>query len=106
MPGNDYSLKFTPEARDDLFEIFQYIAVVLAAPGAAETLIDKIEKDCRRLTLFPFSCPIPCDAALAKKGYRMLVVDNFIAFYQVDEATAIVRIMRVVYGKRNYRQLL
>ena len=103
MP-NELKLKFTPEARTDLSEIFDYIGKTLSAPGAAVKLIGKIEDMCRRLTVHPFSGPIPSDDMLAKKGYRMLIVDNFIAFYIADETY--VKVMRVVYGKRNYKGLL
>lgn len=97
-------LKFTPEARTDMLDIFEYIAEELSAPASALDLINKIEDKCERLTIFPLSCPIPRDGILAKKGYRMLLVDNFIIFYRVDAVSVI--IMRVVYGKRDYRNLL
>ena len=103
MPTN-LTLKFTPEAKTDMFDIFEYISEELSAPTTATNLIDKIERACQRLTLFPLSCPIPRDGTLAKKGYRMLVVDNFIVFYKVDDVSVIM--MRILYGKRNYKNLL
>ena len=102
--SNNLKLKFTTEAKVDVFEIFEYIAKNLSAPSTADHLIDEIERACQRLTVYPLSCPVPRDDMLAKKGYRMLVVNNFIAFYIVDESY--VRIMRVLYGKRNYKSLL
>ena len=103
MPTN-LKLKFTPEAKADLLEIFAYIDKQLSAPVAAVHLIDQIEHACKRLTAHPLSCPIPQDDLLAKKGYRMLCVGNFIAFYTADQHQ--VKIMRVIYGRRNYRHLL
>lgn len=103
---NNYSLKFTIEANRDLDEIFNYITNNLSAPVAAADLIDKIEKESKRLINFPLSGPIPRDDTLAKKGYRMLIVDHFIAFYIVDTDNNIIKIMSVVYGKRNYSKLL
>jgi len=97
-------LRFTPEARTDLLEIFEYISNKLVAPMAASNLIDKIEAECKRLTSFPLIGSIPRDDTLAKKGYRMLDVNNFIVFYTVDEPCVI--IMRVMYGRRNYSHLL
>ena len=102
--SSNLKLKFTPESKADLFEIFEYITKNLSAPSAAESMIERIESACNRLTLFPFSGVIPRDATLAKKGYRMLVVGNFLVFYTADEQT--VQIMRVVYGRRNYQSLL
>ena len=103
MSGN-LRLKFTPESKADLFEILEYVTKNLAAPSAAEGMIEKIEAACNRLTFFPSLGVIPRDATLAKKGYRMLVVENFLVFYTVDEQS--VKIMRVVYGRRNYQSLL
>jgi len=100
----DYKLKFTPEANMDLFEIFEYVTNNLSAPVAAGTLIDKIEDACKKLVLFPLSGSIPRDNILVKKDYRLIAVDNFIVFYQVDDR--VIRIMRIVYGKRNYQALL
>ena len=97
-------LKFTPEAKADLFGIFEYIAKNLTAPSAAENLIAKVETACERLTAFPLSGTIPRDDTLAKKGYRILIVDNFLVFYMVDQNN--VKIMRIVYGRRNYQRLL
>jgi len=103
MPSN-YSLKFTPQANADLFDIFEYITNQLDAPVSAVKLIDKIENDCNRLRQFPLSGALPKDDTLIKKGYRIVVVDNFIVFYIVDGTT--VKIMRVIYGRRNYEHLL
>ena len=38
MSGN-LKLKFTPESKADLFEIFEYVTKKLSAPAAAERLI-------------------------------------------------------------------
>ena len=60
MP-NKRKLKITPEAKIDMFNVFE-------------------------------------------KGYRLLVVDNFIVFYTVDDV--FVKIINVLYEKRNYSNLL
>jgi toxin ParE1/3/4 len=101
---NKFRLQFTKEANSDLTGIFDYITNNLSAPVSAVELIDKLEKSCRLLTQFPFSGAIPRDNILAKKGYRIITVDNFIVFYVVDDTA--VKIMRVLYGKRDYSNLL
>lgn len=40
------------------------------------------------------------------KGYRKLIIDNYILFYLVDEENKQVTIMRVLYGKQKYENLL
>ena len=46
------------------------------------------------------------DEYLNKKGYRKLIVDNFITLYKVDDEKKIVTVMRVIYGRRQYEKLL
>jgi plasmid stabilization system protein ParE len=60
-------LKFTPEAKEDLPGIFEYIERNLSAPKAAINLINKIEQSCQRLTSNPLSCPASKDKVLAKR---------------------------------------
>jgi len=59
-----------------------------------------------RLKDFPFSCSYVDGAFLKRKGYRKLIVDNYIAFYLVDEEEKQVVIMRVLYGRQKYQDLL
>ena len=106
MPNSKYSLKFTPKAADDLDEIFDYIAVRLFAETAAELLMDKIEDAFTKLKDYPFSGSYVFDEPLKSRGYRKLIIDNYIAFYLIDEFEKLVVIMRVLYGASNYINIL
>ena len=55
-----------------------------------------------RLSEFPLSCSFVEDKILENKGYRKLIVDNYIAFYIVNEQKKEVVIMRVLYGRQKY----
>ncbi len=59
-----------------------------------------------RLREFPFSCNYVADEYLRNKGYRKLIVDNYIVFYLIEEENSQVIIMRVLYGKQKYENLL
>ena len=52
----------------------------------------------------PERCPRPKDLALAAKGYRYLIVKNYLVFYVVAGDT--VQIRRTLYARRGYRALL
>lgn len=43
---------------------------------------------------------------LKSKKYRKAVIKNYIMFYRVDEEKQIIYIMRFVYGRRDYINLL
>ena len=106
MPNSNYILKFTPKAEEDLDEIYGYIATKLFAEAAAESLMDKIENAFMRLEEYPFSCSFVFDEPLKSRGYRKLIVDNYIAFYLVNKSEKQVIIMRVLYGASDYKNVL
>ena len=104
--SNNYKLKFTQAASDDLDQIYTYISGNLLAMQAANDLIDKIQDSVMRLKDFPYLCSFVADEMLKNKGYRKLIVDNFIAFYLVDEEEKQVVIMRILYSAQKYEKLL
>lgn len=106
MPNSGYRVKFTPIAETDLEGIFSYISAQLSATSAAEKLIEEIEVCIMRLEELPFSGSPLSDETLSSRGYRKLVVNNYIVFYLVNEQDKQVTIMRVLYGARNYRTIL
>ncbi len=106
MLENSYDLKFTLKASEDLEEIYIYISEKLSADTAAGNLLNKIEGSIMRLTDFPYSCSCVLDESLKSKGYRKLIIDNYIVFYLVNETEKQVIIMRILYGAQNYQGLL
>lgn len=106
MPEKIYSLKFTPKASEDLEYIFIYISRNLFAEIAADNLLERIESSIMRLKNFPYSCSLVMDEPLKNRGYRKLIVDNYIAFYLVNEPEKQVVIMRILYGAQNYQEIL
>lgn len=101
-----YTLKFTPLASEDLESIFGYIYETLSSPTAAYRIMDEIENKINRLTIFPNSGSLITDDGLGSRGYRKVVADNYLAFYLIDETEKQIVIMRVLYGARDYVELL
>ncbi|HEX3029506.1 MAG TPA: type II toxin-antitoxin system RelE/ParE family toxin [Clostridia bacterium] len=106
MPENNYSLKFSSRASDDLEQIYIYVSEKLFADVATDRLLNKIENSIMRLKDFPYSCSFVLDDLLKSKGYRKLIVDNYIVFYLVNEIEKQVVIMRILYGAQNYQDIL
>jgi toxin ParE1/3/4 len=106
MPINEYKIKFTPVAEEDLDQIYEYIVNKLFAQKAANDLMEKIETGIMRLKEFPFSCSHVLDEALKTRGYRRFTVDNYIVFYLVNETEKQVIIMRILFGARDYENLM
>ena len=97
-----YDVDILPIARDDIASIYQYIA--LDSPASALRVIDEIMDKIDTLQEFPERCPPVPDGVLARQGYRMLIIKNYIAFFKVFKTEVIV--YRVFHGKRDYPQLL
>ena len=97
-------IKFSPESLKDLQEIKKYITDELCEPSAADRVVSEILSKIRMLETFsgigsPLSAitHIPTD-------YRYLVCGHYMVFYR--PACETVFIVRVLYGKRNYMEIL
>ena len=103
---NKYRVKIVPKAEEDLDDIFYYIALELNNTRAAENMINKFSDHIIRLQAFPFSCSLVEDDLLKDKGYRKLIISNYIVFYIVNEEDQKVVIMRVLYGRKKYQDFI
>lgn len=74
------------------------------SPDAALRYYDLLTEQIASLSYMPERCPRPKDLALAAKGYRYLMVKNYLVFYVVAGDT--VQIRRILYGRRDYQSLL
>lgn len=97
-----YKVKIYPAAQQDLLEIVEYLNTL--SPEAALRYYDLLTEQIASLSKMPERCPKPKDLALAAKGYRYLIVENYLVFYIVSDDT--VQIRRILYGRRDYRLLL
>lgn len=99
-----YKVSFSPEAVDDLKEIKQYIKDELCNEQAAKNTVAKILKKIKLLSDFPESGSSLSAIIGFDTDYRYLICDNYIAFYRIDNKNVL--IVRVLYGRRNYMQIL
>ncbi len=102
----DYRLVVTREAHADIDEITEYIAGKLRNPQAAAGFLDDVEKSYRGVVKNPHLHALCTDERLRGKGYRRIIIKNYLIFYRVDEARNAVYIVRVIYGPRDYAKLL
>lgn len=94
-----YKIRILQIAREDIAEIYLYIATDSPnlALATTEKIIDKIDT----LAELPLIGKIVPDKELSKQKYRMLIIDSYIVFYD-DEVV----VYRVLHGMRDYPQLL
>lgn len=101
-----YDIQITEPAEKDLYEIGAYISKELLEPETAKKVISKIAKGINSLGDMPLRNALVADERLAYKGIRKIIVDNYIIFYIVTEESKTVTIIRILYGKRNWINLL
>lgn len=96
-----YKIKINPKAIKDLDEIYNYIASEKQSPQNAKAQVDRIKVAILKLDMFPQAHQERNEGAFARKGYRQLLIDNYIAIYRIDETKQIVTVVTVQYQGRN-----
>ena len=95
MPSAELPIVWSPEAEEDLFEIWSYLAD-RASPQIADAQLNAIENACAKLGHWPYSGR-QRDALLP--GLRSVLASPYVVFYRVrDDA---VDIVRVLHGRRD-----
>lgn len=97
-----YRLLLFPSAKQDLQDIVDYVNEL--SPDAALKLYDEIVEGIGSLSQMPERCPLMKSPVLRAKGYRTLIVHNYLVFYVVNGQQ--VEIRRILYGRRRYEFLL
>ena len=101
-----FFVNITQTAFDDLTDIANYIKDSLYNPTASDNQIARIKKGVFSLSASPYRYPFVRDRILAALGYRSMPVDNYIIFYTVSQNNNTVDIMRILYFRRNWGDLL
>lgn len=101
-----YRLRIAKTAERDIDDTADYIEFSLMNPIAADHLFELIEEKLSPLSSNPKTHPIVDEPVLRVWRIRFVVVNNYFAFYTIDESEKIVHIVRFLYGKRNCIHIL
>lgn len=101
-----YTYELMPSANLDLDGIMEYIAIQLCAKDSAIALLNEIEEAIEQACSFPEAASPVNDPTLRHRGYRKLIVKNYIVFYIPDEANRKLNVMRIVYFAQDYMKEL
>lgn len=96
-----YKVRLNSRAFKDIDRIFAYIALEKQSPENAQGQTDRIWKALKTLDTFPQSHQERNEGKYAGKGYRQLLIDNYIAIFKIDEKNKIVNVITVQYQGRN-----
>lgn len=95
MAAEPRRVAWSPEAEDDLFSIWNYIAQA-AGPRTADDIVRRIGEVCRLLEDFPLAGRSRSDI---RPGLRSVVSGPFVIFYRAERNMA--EIVRVLDGRRD-----
>lgn len=95
---------YSPEAQNDLDEIWDYIFYELCNPSAAENTVNGIMDVVDKLKDFS-EIGVPLSSVTdVESDYRFLISGNYMVFYRIDGGN--VYIDRILYGRRSYLRIL
>lgn len=100
------SVVFTEPAEYDLLDIEHYIFVNLCNPQAAQRISDGILNVASGLAEYPEGHPLVSDELLRRVGLRMTHFDNYNIFYYYDLENDMVYIIRILYNKADWQNIL
>lgn len=91
-----YVVRITNSALADMEEIYNYIAIQLQAPENAMGQYNRIAEAIEGLHVFPERVKLMESEPERIMGLRQLVIDNYSAFYVIEDMDVIVT--RVLYS--------
>lgn len=101
-----YKVIYSPQALEDLTEIYEYIYFTLQAHIAAYKQSYRIRKMISSLDTFPARYSLVEWEPWASMKIYKVSVDNYMIFYRVDEELSTVSIIRIFYSGRNIEDIV
>ncbi len=101
-----FNVVYSSGARQDLRDIYEYIAYELLEPDTAAGQTNRIMKAARSLEQMPMRHRLYEEEPWHSQRLRFLPVDNYLIFYLPDETNNIVNIIRIMYGGRDVKKQL
>lgn len=96
-----YEVMLYPKAFRDIDDIYAYIALEKLSPENAKGQTDRIWDAIRTLEDMPEAHQDRLVGRYAVKGYKQLLIDNYIAIFKIDKIAKKVFVVTVQYQGRN-----
>lgn len=101
-----YIIHITRTAERDIMRAADYIEFNLKNPTAAEHLLDVATEQINSLADMPQKFRLVDDPVLASWEIRYVIVNNYLAFYTIDEEKQMVIVVRFLFQKSNWNAIL
>ena len=96
-----YEVMLYPKAYRDIDDIYAYIALEKQSPENAKGQTDRIWDAIESLEINPRAHQDRLVGGYAGKGYKQLLIDNYMAIFKIDEANKKVYVVTVQYQGRD-----
>ena len=106
MQNNRYEVILESTAVLDLYGIFDYITIILKSPEAAQRVFFSIEEQVMSLEYMPARYSMVKDEPYVSLGVRLMPVENYNIFYVIDEFEQEVHVLRILYQRREWQNVL
>lgn len=101
-----FEIEISEQADADLRGIYEYIAFELQSPENASGQLDRLEESIMSLDHMPERFHEYENEPWHSRGLRLMPVDNYCVLYIPDKEKALVTIIRVMYGGRDFNTQL
>ena len=101
-----YRIEFLPIAKKDIEDIIYYISYDLKNITAAKKLRDLFMSGIDNILEFPYGNAVYKPIGVLKNEYRSYKIKNFLMFYTIDEKEKLITVVRVLYQKMDFNNIL
>lgn len=101
-----YNVQFSDEAKNDFVDIIKYIKFNFKENDIAIKLSSKIRENIKLISINPKIYSIIDDEFIKKLELRKARVDNYLIFYRIIEIEKTIQIVRIMYARRNWNNIL
>ena len=102
----EYKVIIDSNAEKDLISILSYISNSLKEPQIAKRIFQFIRKQVLSLNQLPYRFEVINEEPYTSMGIRKIPVENYTAFYYIDEENKTVHVFRILYNRHEWQNLI
>lgn len=97
-------IRYSPEAGNDIKNLYEYISIDLINPKAAVKITEEILRKCSNLAEFPMLGAELSEKTGRETDLRYFVLGRHIAIYRIEEP--FVSFIRIIDSKMDYMRII
>ena len=96
-----YTVMLTTQASNQILEYASYIQNELLNPQAAKKFVKDLREAIAGLDTMPQRHPQLEEEPWRSQGVRKMIVRGYLVYFWINEQTAVVHVIAVIYGQRD-----